>query len=157
FLARDRFGICPLYWTVRRHGDTTYFLFASEVRALLASGLVPPEPDLRGINQVFTFFAVPGPTTCFRGVNLLPPGHSLRIRLRTNPDDAIEERAYWEMDFPDAGHEENPPERAVVAEYERLFVRSIERRLRADVPVVAYLSGGVDSSVVVAVASQVLG
>jgi asparagine synthase (glutamine-hydrolysing) len=157
FLARDRFGICPLYWTVRRHEGTTYLLFASEIRALLASGMVPAEPDLRGINQVFTFFAVPGPTTCFRGVNLLPPGHCLRVRLGANPDDAIEERAYWELDFPDRGHEENPPERAAVAEYERLFVQSVERRLRADVPVVAYLSGGVDSSVVVAIASKVLG
>ncbi|MBO0698439.1 MAG: asparagine synthase (glutamine-hydrolyzing) [Zavarzinella sp.] len=158
FLARDRFGICPLYWTVRRRGETTYLLFASEIRALFASGMVPAEPDLRGINQVFSFFAVPGPMTCFRGVNLLPPGHCLKVRLGAgSPDDVIEERTYWELDFPDRGHEENPPERVAVAEYERLFVHSVERRLRADVPVVAYLSGGVDSSVVVAVASKVLG
>jgi len=157
FLARDRFGICPLYWTVRRHDGTTYLLFASEIRALLASGMVPAEPDLRGINHVFTFFAVPGPTTCFRGVNLLPPGHCLRVKVGTNPGDAVEERTYWELDFPDRGHEEDPPEQEAVAEYERYFVRSVERRLRADVPVVAYLSGGVDSSVVVAVASKVLG
>jgi asparagine synthase (glutamine-hydrolysing) len=156
-LARDRFGICPLYWTVRRHGETSYLLFASEVRALLASGMVPAEPDLRGLNHVFTFFAVPGPTTCFRGVNLLPPGHYLRVRLGRSPDTAIEERTYWELDFPDRGQEEDPPEREAVAEYERLFVQSVERRLRADVPVVSYLSGGVDSSVVAAVASKVLG
>jgi asparagine synthase (glutamine-hydrolysing) len=157
-LARDRFGICPLYWTVRRKDETTYLLFASEIRALLASGLVPAEPDLRGINQVFSFFAVPGPITCFQGVNLLPPGHCLRVNLNADePAKAIEERTYWELDFPDRGQEENPPERVAVAEYERLFLRSVERRLRADVPVVAYLSGGVDSSVVVAVASKVLG
>lgn len=158
FLARDRFGICPLYWTVRRKGDTNYFLFASEVRALLASGLVPAEPDLRGVNQVFTFFGVPGPMTCFRGVNLLPPGHCLRVTLgEGSPETAVRERTYWELDFPDRGHEEDPPERVAVAEYERLFVRSVERRLRADVPVVSYLSGGVDSSLVAAVASKVLG
>jgi asparagine synthase (glutamine-hydrolysing) len=156
-LARDRFGICPLYWTVRRHDGTTYLLFASEVRALLASGMVPAEPDVRGLNQVFTFFAVPGPMTCFRGVNLLPPGHYLRVKLGGSPDSAIEERTYWELDFPDRGHEEDPPEREAVAEYERLLVQSVERRLRADVPVVSYLSGGVDSSVVAAVASKVLG
>jgi asparagine synthase (glutamine-hydrolysing) len=63
-LARDRFGICPLYWT--RRGD--WLLFASEVKALLASRLVPARPDLRGINHFFTFFAVPGPITCFEGV-----------------------------------------------------------------------------------------
>jgi asparagine synthase (glutamine-hydrolysing) len=155
-LARDRFGICPLYWTIQRRDGTAYLLFASEVKGLLASGMVRAEPDLRGLNQVFTFFAVPGPITCFRGVNLLPPGHYLRVRLG-DPDRAVEERTYWQMDFPDRGHEENPPEREAVAEYERLFVRSVEKRLRADVPVVAYLSGGVDSSVAVAVASKVLG
>jgi asparagine synthase (glutamine-hydrolysing) len=154
-LARDRFGICPLYWTVRRHEGTTYLLFASEVRALLASRIVPAEPDLHGLNHVFTFFAVPGPTTCFKGVNLLPPGRYLRVRLGS--DSAVEERTYWELEFPDRGQEENPPEHEAVTEYERLFVQSVERRLRADVPVVSYLSGGVDSSVVAAVASKVLG
>jgi asparagine synthase (glutamine-hydrolysing) len=156
FLARDRFGICPLYWTLRKRDDTTYLLFGSEIRALLASGMVPAEPDLRGINHVFSFFAVPGPITCFRGVNLLPPGHCLSARI-SNGEDDVRERAYWELDFPDRGQELNPPERAAVAEYERLFVKSVERRLRADVPVVSYLSGGVDSSVVVAVACKVLG
>ncbi len=154
FLARDRFGICPLYWSVREREGTRYLLFASEIRSLLASGMVPAEADLRGINQVFTFFAVPGPMTCFKNVNLLPPGHCLKVNLGEGD---IQERTYWEIDFPDQGQEENPPEREAVAEYERLFVKSVERRLRADVPVVAYLSGGIDSSVVVAVASKVLG
>jgi asparagine synthase (glutamine-hydrolysing) len=65
-------------------------------------------------------------------VNLLPPGHCLRVNLNADdPDRAIAERTYWELDFPDQGHEENPPERVAVAEYERLFLRSVERRLRA--------------------------
>jgi asparagine synthase (glutamine-hydrolysing) len=153
-LARDRFGICPLYWTVRKQGETTYLLFASEVRALLASGMVPAEPDLKGLNHVFSFFALPGPTTCFRGVNLLPPGHYLRVRLGSGS--AVEERTYWELDFPDRGEEDDPSESDAVAEYERRFAKSVERRLRADVPVVSYLSGGVDSSIVAAVASKVL-
>jgi asparagine synthase (glutamine-hydrolysing) len=158
FLARDRFGICPLYWTVRRREETHYLLFASEIRSLLASGMVPVEPDLRGINQVFTFFALPGPITCFKGVNLLPPGHCLSVQLGANdPPDAIRERTYWALDFPDQGDELNPLERQAVGEYERLLVNSVERRLRADVPVVAYLSGGVDSSVVAAIAGKVLG
>src|SRR5262245_44489105 len=74
-LARDRFGICPLYWT--QHGDL--LLFASEIKALLASGLVPARPDVRGINHVFTFFAMPGTVTCFAGINCLLPGRYLRI------------------------------------------------------------------------------
>jgi asparagine synthase (glutamine-hydrolysing) len=77
--------------------------------------------------------------------------------VRLGPDAAVEERTYWELEFPDRGQEEDPPEARAAADYERLFVRSVERRLRADVPVVSYLSGGVDSSVVAAVASKVLG
>ena len=76
-LGRDRFGICPLYWT--RQGD--WLLFASEIKALLASGMVPARVDLRGIDHVFTFSALPAPITCFAGVELLAPGHFLKITL----------------------------------------------------------------------------
>src|SRR3984893_5192961 len=102
-LGRDRFGICPLYWT--RQGD--WVLFASEIKALLASGMVPARPDLRGIDHVFTFAALPGPITCFQGVQLLPRGHYLQIVPGTDRGDdcAITLRAYWEMDFPDRGDE----------------------------------------------------
>jgi len=155
-LGRDRFGICPLYWT--RQGD--WLLFASEIKALLASGLVPARPDLRGIDHIFTFAALPGPTTCFEGVQLLPPGHYLRIV----PDNdrgaapAISEHAYWEMDFPDRGDEDpgrNP--RALVDRFEQIMLQAVEERLRADVPVGAYLSGGVDSSMTTALACHLKG
>ena len=76
-LARDRLGICPLHWS-RQDG---WLLFASEIKALLASGLVPPRPDPRGINHLFTFFALPGPLTCFQGVEALLPGHYVSIQL----------------------------------------------------------------------------
>jgi asparagine synthase (glutamine-hydrolysing) len=155
-LARDRFGICPLYWT--RQGD--WLLFASEVKALLASTLVQARPDPRGINHAFTFFALPGPVTCFQGIELLLPGHALMIQLG-GPGEAarLEHRTFFEIDFPDQGHEEYPPRlfggkpsRQLVDEFEALLLRATEKRLRADVPVVSYLSGGVDSSVVVALA-----
>ena len=74
-LGRDRFGIAPLFWS--RQGD--WLLFASEIKGLLASGMVPPRPDRKGLDHVFTFSAVPGPRTCFEGVQLLAPGHCLRI------------------------------------------------------------------------------
>ena len=74
-LGRDRFGIAPLFWS--RQGD--WLLFASEVKGLLASGMVPARPDRRGIDHVFTFSAVPGPRTCFEGVQLLTAGHYLSI------------------------------------------------------------------------------
>jgi asparagine synthase (glutamine-hydrolysing) len=68
-LARDRFGICPLYWTRQQTAEGELLLFASEIKAILASGLVEARPDPRGINHVFTFFALPGPVTCFAGIN----------------------------------------------------------------------------------------
>jgi asparagine synthase (glutamine-hydrolysing) len=156
-LARDRFGICPLYWTRQATPDGELLLFASEIKALLASGLVPRRADVRGLNHVFTFFATPGPITCFAGVQCLLPGRYLTIRPMTG---TVEERTYWEIDFPDHGQEERRGFRPwgdnaaspVVDEYEALMKRAVERRLRADVPVVSYLSGGVDSSVVVALA-----
>jgi asparagine synthase (glutamine-hydrolysing) len=158
-LARDRFGICPLFWTVRRDRDGEWLLFASEIKGLLASGLVPARPDLRGIDQAFHFFALPGPATCFAGVEQLPPGHFLRIELPSPGRAAVRTAgAFWRMDFPDRGHEDyaSSPAR-LVDEFERVLMPAVERRLRADVPVVSYLSGGIDSSTVVAMASKVRG
>jgi len=154
-LARDRFGICPLYWT--QQGD--WLLFASEVKALLASGMVEAEPDQQGINHLFTFYALPGPATCFAGVQLLPPGHYLRIQLGANGERAqIRERVYWQIDFPDRGQEDYASSgRQLAQRFEEVLIGAVERRLRADVPVVSYLSGGVDSSVVVALATKVRG
>src|SRR3984893_2325667 len=156
-LGRDRFGICPLYWT--RQGD--WLLFASEIKALLASGLVPARPDLRGIDHIFTFAALPGPTTCFEGVHLLPPAHYLRV-VPGNPNrgaaPTISEHAYWEMDFPDRGDEDRGGDsRAVVDRFEQIMLQAVEERLRADVPVGAYLSGGVDSSMIAALACHLKG
>jgi asparagine synthase (glutamine-hydrolysing) len=155
-LGRDRFGICPLYWT--RQGE--WLLFASEIKALLASGLVPARPDLRGIDHIFTFAALPGPTTCFEGVQLLPPGHYLRVVPGNSRGaaSAISEHAYWEMDFPDRGDEDPGQDpRALVDRFEQIMLQAVEERLRADVPVGAYLSGGVDSSMTTALACHLKG
>jgi asparagine synthase (glutamine-hydrolysing) len=158
-LARDRFGICPLYWTRQRTPEGEWLLFASEIKALLASGMVPALPESRGIHQLFTFVGLPGPVTCFANIYSLSPGHCLQIQLGTGGTAAqVHEVTYWDMEFPERG-QENPPGklRSVVDDFEQVMLRSVERRLRADVPVVSYLSGGVDSSLVVALASKVLG
>jgi asparagine synthase (glutamine-hydrolysing) len=157
-VARDRFGICPLYWT--RQGD--WLLFASEIKALLASGMVDARPDLCGINHVFTFFAMPGRVTAFAGISLLLPGHFLDVSLgeaaRSGVPAEVRDRTYWEIDFPDRGCEEPLGDaKKVVDGFEDVLLRAVERRLRADVPVVSYLSGGVDSSTVVAMACKVRG
>jgi asparagine synthase (glutamine-hydrolysing) len=158
-LARDRFGICPLFWTRQNTPDGDWLLFASEIKALLASGMVDARPDPRGINHAFTFFAVPGPVTCFQGIHYLPPGRFLQVHLdRGGHADAVRERTYWQLDFPDQGYEERGPDTSkLVDDFERVLLAATERRLRADVPVVSYLSGGVDSSLVVALASKIRG
>jgi asparagine synthase (glutamine-hydrolysing) len=156
-LGRDRFGICPLYWTVQG----SWLLFASEIKGLLASGMVEARPDPRGINHAFTFFALPGPVTCFAGINSLLPGHFLEINLGGSSERApasVSERTYWEIDFPDRGEEERGQSAAqLVDQFEAVLLKAVQRRLRADVPVVSYLSGGVDSSMVVALANHVRG
>jgi asparagine synthase (glutamine-hydrolysing) len=158
-LGRDRFGICPLYWTRQRTRDGEWLLFASEIKALLASGMVPARADHRGINHLFTFFSLPGPLTCFAGVQALSPGHYLRIQLGGDDESArVSEHTYWEMDFPDRGDEDpGSDSKKLVEEFEATLLSAVNRRLRADVPVVSYLSGGVDSSTVVAMASHVRG
>ncbi len=154
-LGRDRFGIAPLYWS--RQGD--WLLFASEIKGLLASGMVSPRPDRKGLDHVFTFTAVPGPRTCFEGVQLLPAGHCLRITPgEDGASPEIVERAYWKMDFPDRGEEVwGYDSRALVDEFEGLLLQAVEERLRADVPVGSYLSGGVDSSMILALACKLKG
>src|SRR6476661_674528 len=121
--------------------------------------MVPPRPDRRGLDHVFTFSAVPGPRTCFEGVQLLPPGHCLQIAPgRSGDSPVIAERAYWEMDFPRRGEELwGYDSRALVNEFESLLMQAVEERLRADVPVGSYLSGGVDSSMILALACKLKG
>jgi asparagine synthase (glutamine-hydrolysing) len=150
-LGRDRFGICPLYWT--RQGE--WLLFASEVKALLASGMVEARPDPQGINHLFTFFALPGPVTCFQGVQLLPPGHYLDVQLTPHGAARVTEKVYFRLEFADQGQEDARDAQTLANEFNELLVAAVTKRLRADVPVVSYLSGGVDSSTVVAIASHV--
>jgi len=151
-LGRDRFGISPLYWT--QQGD--WLLFASEIKGLLASGMIKPQADLNGIDHIFTFSAMPGPVTCFAGIHLLPPGHYLQIT--PGQAEPIKEHTYWEMDFPNQGDEDPRADQTkLVDEFESLLLQAVDKRLRADVPVGAYLSGGLDSSMIVAMASKLKG
>jgi asparagine synthase (glutamine-hydrolysing) len=160
-LGRDRWGICPLFWTIQRPTEGEFaggvwLLFASEIKALLASGLVKARPDVRGINHLFTFFATPGPVTCFEGVQQLVPGRHLEIRKGDTGEP--QPKVFYEFDFPDRGQEiKDADPKKLTDEFEEVFLRSVNMKLRADVPVVSYLSGGVDSSIVVALASKVIG
>lgn len=155
FLARDRVGICPMHWS--RQGD--WFYFGSEIKAILASGEVPAACDPRGLDHMFTFFAMGTRRTMFEGIQSVLPGHYLRLQFRAGDETAdVTEHQYWDFDFPDQGEEyDTRDETALVDEYDAAFRRAVEIRLRADVPVVGYLSGGVDSAMVMQTASRVRG
>lgn len=153
-LARDRIGICPLHYA--RRGD--WFYFGSEIKAILASGRVEAETDPAGIDNIFTFFAMPTKRTMFKDIYSIYPGNYLRVQLRPNGDVAdISEKVYWDLNFPDKGQELKTDPEKLVEEFGEKFRRAVEIRLRADVPVVSYLSGGIDSAMVAAVASDVRG
>jgi asparagine synthase (glutamine-hydrolysing) len=133
-LARDRFGIRPLYYAI--HQGTLHF--ASEIKALLASDEVDATPSLEGLDEVFTFWAARAPRTTFSGIYSIRPGHVARWR-----NGALIERPFYEIDYPTTRSE--PADS--VARLDGLLRDSVRLRMRADVPVGAYLSGGLDSTV----------
>src|SRR5205823_3407242 len=104
--------------------DGEWLLFASEIKALLASGMVDARPDLRGIDQVFNFFSVPGPATCFAGIEYLQPGHFIRIPTEAaGPATQIAPRPFWRIDFPDRGHEDyEATETQLIDGFERVLM-----------------------------------
>jgi len=156
-LARDQFGICPLYWARVRHGDGEWLLFGSEIKAILSSGMIVPRPNRRGISGFFTFFSMPGPLTVFENIQALRPGQILDIRLPDNRPALVERRSYFDLEYPEQGKERIGSIPELADEFEKVLYDSVQRRLRADVPVVSYLSGGVDSGIVVAMACKALG
>ncbi len=152
-LARDRTGICPLYWTRRDQ----HLLFASEIKALLAAG-VEARLDPLALDHLFSFFAMGTRRTMFDGVESLPPGSFLVLDLPRGANPAhFTVKRYWDFDFPPRGEEDQRPLSQLEPELDHLLRQAVAKRLRADVPVVSYLSGGVDSTTVASLASQQLG
>jgi asparagine synthase (glutamine-hydrolysing) len=144
-LARDRLGIKPLYYAEARgaNGAGDSFVFGSEVKALLASGLVGRALDVEGLNQQLTFLWTPDPRTLFRGVRKLPPGHALTVK-----DGRVRVREWWDVSFDDI--EEGRDENWWRDELLETLDRVVSMEMVADVPLGAFLSGGVDSSSIVA-------
>ena len=145
-LVRDRCGVKPLYYA--QAGNA--FLFASEIKALLQHPGLAAEVDFAGMAEYFTFQNFFSERTLFAGVSMLPAGCLLRLRPGSDAPPRIER--YWDYDF-------REPEDAVSeAEYEeeldRLFRQAVERQLVSDVEVGAYLSGGIDSGSITAVAAR---
>jgi asparagine synthase (glutamine-hydrolysing) len=144
-LARDRMGVRPLYYTVR----DGVLVFASEVKSLLRFPGVRAELDPLALDQCFTFWAPLAPRTAFKGILELPPGHQLIAE-----DGRIEVKPYWELSYPPRTERTSATEAELAEEVEHLLDDATRIRLRADVPVGSYLSGGFDSSATTALARR---
>ncbi|HVW11318.1 MAG TPA: asparagine synthase (glutamine-hydrolyzing) [Bryobacteraceae bacterium] len=151
FLSRDRLGVRPLYYSAAGRS----VVFGSEIKALFAHPAIPREMDLKALGQIFTFWFPLPPGTAFRNVLEVPPGNSLLIengRMKLCP--------YWKPEFPaEASAPLSSPrdEERYREELRDLLLDATRIRLRADVPVGAYLSGGLDSSVITAIARGLAG
>ncbi|HXI31330.1 MAG TPA: asparagine synthase (glutamine-hydrolyzing) [Vicinamibacterales bacterium] len=150
-LIRDRVGVKPIYFTRTAGGE---WLFASEIRALTAHPDVPVEMDRTAFWHYLTFIVAPAPLTMFRGIFKLPAAHVLTI----DHQGRATARRYWDC-MPDASRtltERDLSEPDAIAELTRLLKQSIERRMVSDVPFGVLLSGGVDSSMNVALMSELM-
>ncbi len=144
-LARDRLGVKPLYWAPVDGG----LLYGSEPRAILASGLIRPSPDPQALMQYLTLQYVPAPRSGFRGINKLAPGERLLFENgRTRID------RYWDLDYTSADGELTDAD--ALTQLDDLLGDATRSRLVADVPLGAFLSGGIDSSLVVSYMAEAL-
>jgi asparagine synthase (glutamine-hydrolysing) len=142
FLARDRVGKKPLFY----YRGRDFLSFCSELRPLVGDPEIPVEVDREGIHHYLTYQSVPAPFTAYRGIRKLPPGHWLRAK-----DENVEIRRYWKLSFMPKCPADTPARRAELEEKLLEKIReSVRLRLVSDVPLGALLSGGVDSSGVVA-------
>ena len=146
FLARDRVGIRPLfYWSQNQS-----FAFCSEIKGIFTLDKVERILDPESLAQVFTFWTTLTPHTPFKGIYELPPGHHMLVK---NGNIHIER--YWSMEFPSTFNSVSSNVAQKAEELEELLKDSVRIRLRADVPVGAYLSGGLDSSVTTALIHEI--
>ena len=142
-LVRDRIGICPLFYTL----DSERFLFGSEIKALLPALGARPTISIASLDQLFTFWAPLSPNTIFEGIREVSPGEVVTVA-----DGRVRSTRYWDWPVP-MGEYSSAAESELTEELHDLLVDATRLRLRSDVPVGAYLSGGLDSS---AIASLVL-
>jgi asparagine synthase (glutamine-hydrolysing) len=147
FLARDRLGIRPLYYALLPHSRGV--VFGSEIKALLLHPGVAARFDAHALAQAFTFWAPLPPRTIFEGIQQLPQGHYVQISAGERPHFPAPTR-YWSPVFPQAGDEARISEEEAAAQLRDLLSDATRLRLRADVTVGSYLSGGLDSTFIAA-------
>ncbi len=148
FLARDRYGIKPLYYTI----CDSKFLFGSEIKAILANPAYRTEIDHEGLFEYFAFQNFFTDRTLFKDVRLLPAGS--HIKIRTAPVNVGAPHTYWDFSFAEPHSPLSSEE--YIEEVDRLFQRAVGRQLVSDVDIGAYLSGGMDSGSVTALAARQL-
>ncbi len=146
FLARDRYGIKPLYYSLQ--GNT--FLFGSEVKAIMMHPSFQVEMDKEALLEYFTFQNLFTDKTLFKGIKLLPAGTSMCIAL--NGEKQAEPHQYWDYHFEEP--EDAKDEREYVEELDRLFCQAVDRQLVSDVDLGSYISGGMDSGSITAIAAK---
>ncbi|HEX8117738.1 MAG TPA: asparagine synthase (glutamine-hydrolyzing), partial [Pyrinomonadaceae bacterium] len=146
-LARDRLGIKPVFYAEARTEGGGSFVFGSEAKVVLASGLLKPELDLEGLNQQLTFLWTPDPHTLFKGIRRLPPAHVLTWR-----GGEVSVREWWDVSFDEI--EEGKNEGWWRERLSETLERVVGMEMVADVPLGSFLSGGVDSSVVTALMAK---
>lgn len=146
FIARDRVGKKPLYY---HHGPGKHLIFGSEIKAILASSVVERAVDFAALDQYLSFLYVPVPLSIFQHIKKLPAGHYL---LCEGGKVTVEE--YWNLRFSPADVS-NRKESYYVEKFSEILHEAVKIRLRSDVPLGAFLSGGVDSSAVVSVMKDI--
>lgn len=147
YLVRDRFGIKPLYWTQTEDG----VVFGSELKVLFAHPKVKRAFTPQGLYHQLMQTMVPG-TTAFEGIHQVSPGHVVKITRRESSFE-IQDRKYWDMDFPLQAEREHIPEETAIEMTRAGLLESVALRLEADVPVGSYLSGGIDSCAILGLAA----
>lgn len=145
FLSRDRFGIKPLYYWF--NGDT--ICFASEIKAIIKHTDYKMDVDLSALNEYFSFQNVFSFNTLFKGVTMLPPANTVKIDASTT---FVKHESWWDYDFTPTDEDMSFDD--AKEETKRLFKQAVTRQMIADVPVGSYLSGGMDSGSITAVASK---
>lgn len=148
-LARDHLGIKPLYYAARPGS----FVFASEVRALLSSGLIPSEVDRRALAGYLAYGAVQEPLTIVEGVQMLPAGSWMAVDASGR---VVRQLRYWSFPAPDPGRRQ-VPRAALIEEGRAVLERSVRRHMVSDVPVGVFLSSGLDSTAVLGLARRSAG
>jgi asparagine synthase (glutamine-hydrolysing) len=146
FITRDRFGVKPVYYALTADGT---LVFASEIKAILASEIVRPALNERTIPDFLANHAPSGDETMFAGIRRLPPGHWLLWK-----DGAISIERYWDLSY--GGGPFDRSEDDLIAEYRERFIDSVRMRLMADVPLGMFLSGGIDSAAITAAMSTLV-